>query len=282
MKKLKHSQKTLKSNIPKKHPLLLKKLYEKKFNQHFSGGLPPLAATHQHYLTYEPVNYSLRNYPRSSRESKLIKPAVLDIPNIGSEPFKTAFSIWADCLDELKSVTNRLNKSDGKMTREVYSLLPRLLKEEYKSPDLESWKQFYSAKIPIKGSIIVQISDIAPLVGITKRDALTATQCNAMVTAEKELKFEPLQDFVLVEPIPRKMTAGGIALPDDADVGPEIGRVVKVGPGRYLELGTLVPPDVTVGDIVYMMFIHQPLRVELAGKAYVVIRARELIAKSKP
>ncbi|WP_292427343.1 TerB N-terminal domain-containing protein, partial [Methanoregula sp.] len=177
-----NSQKTIKSNIPKKHPLLLKKLYEKKFNLHFSGELPPIPATHQHYLAYSPVSLSLKYYSGFSRESKSIKPAVLDIPNIGTEPFKTAFSIWAECLEELKSVTNKLNKTDGKMTREVYGLLPRLLKEEYKHPDLESWQQFHSTKTPTKGSIIVQISDIAPLVGITKRESLTATQCNTMVT----------------------------------------------------------------------------------------------------
>ena len=61
--------------------------------------------------------------------------------------------------------------------------------------------------------------------------------------------FKPLGDRVLVKPLPREeMTKSGIVLPDIAKEKPQEGTVLAVGPGRMLDDGKRVPPEVKEGD----------------------------------
>ena len=100
--------------------------------------------------------------------------------------------------------------------------------------------------------------------------------------AKTELDFVPFADYVLLEPIAKNETAGGIALPDGANTGPEKGCVVAVGPGRHTDNGVLIPPSVEVGTLVYIWCAYQePIGVELCGKKYVLTRERDLIGKVK-
>lgn len=97
-----------------------------------------------------------------------------------------------------------------------------------------------------------------------------------------ELNFQPMYDFVLVEELTASQSAGGIALPEGADTGePRKCRVVRVGPGKTTEYGAFLPVEnVNPGDVFYMMFAYgQPIPVKLAGKQYVLCRARDLVGK---
>ncbi len=63
------------------------------------------------------------------------------------------------------------------------------------------------------------------------------------------MKFRPLHDRVVVEPLEQEeKTAGGIIVPDTAKEKPVQGKVVAVGPGARGEDGALQPPDVKKGD----------------------------------
>ena len=65
------------------------------------------------------------------------------------------------------------------------------------------------------------------------------------------MKFRPLHDRVVIEPIEQEeKTAGGIIVPDTAKEKPVQGKVVAVGPGARGEDGTLQPPDVKKGDTI--------------------------------
>ncbi len=65
------------------------------------------------------------------------------------------------------------------------------------------------------------------------------------------MKFRPLHDRVVVEPLEQEeKTAGGIIVPDTAQEKPMQGKVVAVGPGARGEDGALRPPDVRKGDII--------------------------------
>lgn len=97
-----------------------------------------------------------------------------------------------------------------------------------------------------------------------------------------ELNFQPMQDFVLIEPIRPTETAGGIALPEDAETGePLKGRVVRKGPGKTTEYGAFVPVEgVEVGDVFYLTFAYaQPMPISLGGKKYMICRCRDLVGK---
>ncbi|NIM06279.1 MAG: co-chaperone GroES [Armatimonadetes bacterium] len=63
--------------------------------------------------------------------------------------------------------------------------------------------------------------------------------------------LKPLADKILVKPSKaEEVSKGGIVLPDTAKKKPVEGEVVAVGPGKLLEKGQRVPPDIKVGDIV--------------------------------
>ncbi len=63
------------------------------------------------------------------------------------------------------------------------------------------------------------------------------------------MKFRPLHDRVLVEPLAQEeKTAGGIIIPDTAKEKPMEGKVVSVGSGVRGDDGKLNPLDVKKGD----------------------------------
>ena len=66
-------------------------------------------------------------------------------------------------------------------------------------------------------------------------------------------KIRPLSDNVVIKPILEEKTAGGILLPDSAKKEASTGKVLAVGPGRYID-GKVVPVDVKVGDTVLFSY----------------------------
>ena len=62
-------------------------------------------------------------------------------------------------------------------------------------------------------------------------------------------KIRPLHDRVIVKRLPEEeVTKGGIIIPDSAKEKPIQGEVVAVGPGKTLDNGKTVAPDVAVGQ----------------------------------
>ena len=91
--------------------------------------------------------------------------------------------------------------------------------------------------------------------------------------------FTPFHDTLLLDPIPRGETAGGVALPETADMGPQQARVVARGPGWPTDAGGRIAMDVEEGDIVWLTLAAQPHRINLDGKWYLITRMRDLIGK---
>lgn len=59
----------------------------------------------------------------------------------------------------------------------------------------------------------------------------------------------PLADRVVVRPMKREETTkGGIVLPDTAKERPQMGEVIAVGPGKYLDNGARMEMEVKAGD----------------------------------
>lgn len=95
----------------------------------------------------------------------------------------------------------------------------------------------------------------------------------------------PLDDWVVIEPIPRGKTLGGVALPDDASTGPPEGKVLATGPGRVTDDGKVVPNRVVVGDVVLLCFpsYGPPIEgVEHKGKKCIMGRMRDIVACVRP
>ena len=91
--------------------------------------------------------------------------------------------------------------------------------------------------------------------------------------------FVCFHDTVLLDPIPRDMTPGGVAIPETADMGPQQARVVACGPGWPTDQGTRIAMDVEPGDLVYLTLTAAPHKITMEGRSYLVTRMRDLIGK---
>lgn len=92
--------------------------------------------------------------------------------------------------------------------------------------------------------------------------------------------LKPLQDKVIVKMEPRveETTAQGlIILPSGETGNPKKGQVVSVGPGRYLENGILIKPDVKKGDHV-IFGQYTGTEVEFESDKYSIIAEGDLLA----
>jgi chaperonin GroES len=91
------------------------------------------------------------------------------------------------------------------------------------------------------------------------------------------MKFRPLHDRVVVEPLEEEeKTAGGIIIPDTAKEKPMQGKVLAVGPGSRGDDGKLVAPDVKKGDkVLYGKW--SGTEVKLDGKTMLIMRESDIM-----
>ncbi len=90
--------------------------------------------------------------------------------------------------------------------------------------------------------------------------------------------LKPLGDHVLVKPLSKEeKTQGGIILPDTAKEKPQAGEVIAVGPGRLLENGTRVQPEVKAGDkVIYAKYGGTEIKLE--ADEYLILRETDILA----
>ncbi len=92
------------------------------------------------------------------------------------------------------------------------------------------------------------------------------------------MPLKPLADRVVLKPIEaEEKTKGGIVLPDTAKDKPQEGEVIAVGPGRILDNGTKLTPEVKVGDrVIYSKYSGTEVKVD--GEEYLIIRESDILA----
>jgi chaperonin GroES len=103
------------------------------------------------------------------------------------------------------------------------------------------------------------------------------------VRAEKAPKKEsaaitPLGDRVLVHPTESRGTSkSGIIIPDTAKERPQEGRVVAVGPGRILDNGKRIAPEVQKGDTI-LYGRHTGTDVLVGSEKHLTLRETDIFA----
>jgi chaperonin GroES len=92
------------------------------------------------------------------------------------------------------------------------------------------------------------------------------------------LVIKPLNDRVVVKIVTaEEMTKGGILLPDTAKEKPQEAEVVAVGPGKILDNGTRVAPELKVGDrVVFAKYSGTEVKVD--GDEYLIMRESDILA----
>lgn len=93
--------------------------------------------------------------------------------------------------------------------------------------------------------------------------------------------FKPLSDNVLIRRTEAaKMTPGGIHIPDTARDHnrsfARLGEVISTGPGRTLDSGQRLEPQVRIGDrIAFNPRLEE--EIEIDGEKYAIITEREIL-----
>ncbi len=93
-------------------------------------------------------------------------------------------------------------------------------------------------------------------------------------------KIRPLQDRIVVRPIEAdEKSAGGIYLPDTAKEKPLQGKVIAVGPGKFIESkGDRVPPPLNAGDrVIYGKYAGTDIKVQ--GEELKILEVKDVLAK---
>ena len=93
------------------------------------------------------------------------------------------------------------------------------------------------------------------------------------------MKLRPLGDRIIVKPFAKEeMTKSGIILPDTIDKErPEQGEVIEVGPGKLLENGSRVTPNVKIGDKI-LFKKYSPDEFKLDDVEYLVLSESDIMA----
>ncbi len=101
----------------------------------------------------------------------------------------------------------------------------------------------------------------------------------ATATATKtKVKFRPMDDRILIEPVEADgTTAGGIILPDAAREKPQRGTVIAMGPGKLLDSGARGEMSVKLGDEVFYGK-YSGTEVEFNTDTFVVLRENDILA----
>jgi len=92
------------------------------------------------------------------------------------------------------------------------------------------------------------------------------------------MNLKPLGDRVVVKVLEvEEKTASGIVLPDQAKEKPQQGEVLAVGPGKVLDNGSRLEPEVKVGDkIIFSRFAGTDVKAE--GEDYLILRQDDILA----
>ncbi len=93
------------------------------------------------------------------------------------------------------------------------------------------------------------------------------------------VKIAPLQDRVVIKPIPKEdVTKAGIYLPDTAKEKPQEGKVIAVGPGRLSEDGKRIALELKVGDkVLYSKYAGTEIKLD--DEEYLILRESDILAK---
>jgi chaperonin GroES len=94
------------------------------------------------------------------------------------------------------------------------------------------------------------------------------------------IKIRPLKDRIVVKPIEEETrTAGGIFLPDTAKERPQKGKVVAVGPGKFIEgKGDRIPMPLKAGEMVFFGK-YAGTEVRVHGEEFKILDAKDVLAK---
>ncbi len=91
------------------------------------------------------------------------------------------------------------------------------------------------------------------------------------------MAVKPLEDRVVIKPIePETKTSSGLYLPESAKERPMQGTIVATGPGKLLDNGQRLEPNVKKGDTV-LFGKYAGTEIEIKNDTHMIMRESELL-----
>ncbi|MHA2620548.1 MAG: co-chaperone GroES [bacterium JZ-2024 1] len=92
------------------------------------------------------------------------------------------------------------------------------------------------------------------------------------------MALKPLGDHIVIKVVDQTgVTESGIVIPDVAKEKPTVGEVIAVGPGRLLEDGRRVPPEVKPGQrVLFSKYAGNEFKHK--GEEWLVLREDDILA----
>jgi len=92
------------------------------------------------------------------------------------------------------------------------------------------------------------------------------------------MNLKPLGDRIVIKPLEQgEEKRGGIIIPDTAKEKPEKGEVLAVGPGKMLDNGTRVAPEVKKGDkVLFGKYAGSEVKVD--DQELMIVREEDVMA----
>jgi chaperonin GroES len=91
------------------------------------------------------------------------------------------------------------------------------------------------------------------------------------------MNIRPLQDRLVVRPLPTEEMRGSLIIPDSAQSKPVKGTVLAAGTGRVTESGALLPMNIAVGDVIlYGTYSGTPVSID--GEDLLMMREGDVFA----
>jgi chaperonin GroES len=112
-----------------------------------------------------------------------------------------------------------------------------------------------------------------------KAKPVRASKSSAHATATATTKkLRPLSDRVVIQPSPHEETTkSGIVIPDTAKEKPQEGKVLAVGPGRFLDDGKREQLDLKRGEtVLYAKYAGSEFKLD--GEDLLIISATDVLA----
>jgi uncharacterized tellurite resistance protein B-like protein len=180
------------STVARRHPEKLQELYLKRMETSFPGGFVSKIGPRPGTIEYRPASGTLPQRSVHWIQSK-------KWPNLCFErsQLKKAFSIWTECLDELREF-DRVSRGEpvGCLTAEMYQSLPEELRTG-DHPEWSAWEKLLESNDEPEDSShpwkVIGGSDLAQIKNIPYRATLTKRQCEEILTTASflGLSIEP-------------------------------------------------------------------------------------------
>ena len=166
-----------------------RELFSARYTAKYGEGMRLVAAKRPRKLEY-----------RAASPSLLYSEITTTVSNVlgRSAQFKPLVAIWNGCIDDLRKLSRKRAGQEGELTAEMWDALPSELRADVEHPDADRWAEIVAAAPAVDGFHILDYAVLAPLVGLSPTEKVTAGQAKRIAERAEVVGFGLEPDARLV------------------------------------------------------------------------------------